>query len=334
MKPTIHDVAKHAGVSVATVSRYLNHSPLIAPASIEKVQRSIEALNYQPNMMARGLARRSTETVAMVVDYSNEEIYGNEFFLRIQFGLERELARNGFFLMIVNAAAKVDAPEMLKKIILEERVDGIVLLNEMATKETTELLLTAQTPFVVAGRSDYPGTSWVDVDNVQGGYLATRRLIKAGASSIGFITNSFQKRFVAERFEGYKKAMSENGRSYTYKDVAEGISCYQDQLAYLTKYMDTICDAYVVTDSYLAYYFVKALSKRGLRVPDDVQIVAFDNQLLSEISEPGLTVVDIDVTELGVHAARILLGKLSNAESDLQMQELLPARIIERRSTR
>ena len=88
MKATIRDVAKYAGVSVATVSRYLNHSPLIAPQSIEKVQAAIEALNYQPSMMARGLLHGNSCTIALAVDDSNVETYGNDYFLRIQYGLE------------------------------------------------------------------------------------------------------------------------------------------------------------------------------------------------------------------------------------------------------
>lgn len=86
MKATIRDVAKYAGVSVATVSRYLNNSPLIAEASVEKVRQAIEALDYQPSMMARGLLHGNSKTIALAVDDSNAETYGNDFFLRIQYG--------------------------------------------------------------------------------------------------------------------------------------------------------------------------------------------------------------------------------------------------------
>ena len=106
MKPTIRDVAKYAGVSVATVSRYLNNSPLIAPQSVERVRQAIEALNYQPSMMARGLLHGNSYTVALVVDDSNVETYGNDYFLRIQYGLEHALAREGYYLMICHIGSK------------------------------------------------------------------------------------------------------------------------------------------------------------------------------------------------------------------------------------
>lgn len=333
MKPTIRDVAEFAGVSVATVSRYLNNSSLIAPSSIEKVRNAIEALNYQPNMMARGLAKRSTDTVALVVDYSNEEIYGNEFFLKIQFGLERELARNGYYLMIVDISNDEKEPELLNKIVLEERVDGIILLNEMAKAPIIEQLRKTHIPFVIAGRGDYQDISWVDVDNVQGGYIATKKLIDSGAVNIGFVTNSFQKRFVRERFSGFQQAMSEHRLSYKQQSVVEGMTSFQDQAAYIATNIDNLCDAYVVTDSSIAFFFMKALQAMRLSVPRDVQIISFDNQLLAEISEPGMTVVDIDVTELGEHAARILLTSLRQTEKGGPMQELLNVRLVERKST-
>ena len=133
MKATIRDVAKYAGVSVATVSRYLNHSPLIAPQSIEKVQAAIEALNYQPSMMARGLLHGNSYTIALAVDDSNVETYGNDYFLRIQYGLEHALAREGYYLMICHIGSK--NVSTLESIINENRIDGLVLLSELASPQ-------------------------------------------------------------------------------------------------------------------------------------------------------------------------------------------------------
>jgi len=272
--------------------------------------------------------------VALVIDYSHEEIYGNEFFLKIQVGLERELARCGYYLMIVDIPDENSAPELLKKIVLEERVDGIVLLNEMAKPPIIDQLCKAQMPFVIAGRGEYENASWVDVDNVHGGYIAAQKLIECGATNIGFITNSFEKRFVRERFSGFQKALEEHSLSLQQDAVVEGLSAFQDQITYLAANIDTLCDAYVVTDSSIAFYFVKALQAMRLSVPGDVQVIAFDNQILSVVSEPGITVVDIDVTQLGTHAARILLKSLTQQEERRPEQKLLGVRIVERKSTR
>ena len=128
MKATIKDVARYAGVSVATVSRYLNKSPLIAEASVEKVRGAIEALDYQPSMMARGLLHGNSKTVALAVDYSDSETYGNDYFLRIQYGLEHELSKNGYYLMICHIGG-ADGALTLRSLINENRIDGLVLLS-------------------------------------------------------------------------------------------------------------------------------------------------------------------------------------------------------------
>lgn len=332
MKPTIRDVAERAGVSVATVSRYLNKSALIAEPSIEKVEAAIKELNFKPNMMARGLAKRSTHTVAMVVNYS-EETYSNEFFLKIQLGIERELARQGYYLMVVDISNPARVGERLEEIILEERVDGIILLNEMASGQVIDLLKRSRMPFVIAGRSEIEDVPWVDINNIMAGYLAANRLIACGARDIGFITNDFQKKFVAERFQGYQKALAEHGLTYRQEAVKEQLSGYQEQVCYLVEHIDKLCDAYVVSDSMIAYYFLKALQALRISVPGDVQVIAFDNQIVAEISEPGMTVVDIDVTELGVNAAKIVLKILAADSKASTAHELLDVRIIERNST-
>ena len=144
MKPTIRDVAKYAGVSVATVSRYLNNSPLIAPQSVERVRQAIEALNYQPSMMARGLLHGNSYTVALVVDDSNVETYGNDYFLRIQYGLEHALAREGYYLMICHIGSK--NVSTLESIVNENRIDGVVLLSELANAQVLEVLWKARFP--------------------------------------------------------------------------------------------------------------------------------------------------------------------------------------------
>lgn len=169
MKATIRDVAKYAGVSVATVSRYLNNSPLIAEASVEKVRQAIEALDYQPSMMARGLLHGNSKTIALAVDDSNAETYGNDFFLRIQYGLEHELACSGYYLMICHVGTGDDAVSTVRTLINENRIDGLVLLSEMAHGKLLALLRESQIPFVIAGRSEEEDTLWVDIDNIEAG---------------------------------------------------------------------------------------------------------------------------------------------------------------------
>lgn len=332
MKATIKDVAKYAGVSVATVSRYLNHSPLIAEASVEKVRSAIEALDYQPSMMARGLLHGNSKTVALAVDYSNVETYGNDFFLKIQYGLEHELTRDGYYLMICHIGGENGAAT-LRTLINENRIDGLVLLSELADGEIMSLISEADIPCVIAGRSAVKDAVWVDIDNISAGYLAAKRLVDTKAKTIGFLTNSFDKTFVAERYEGYCSALKDAGIKMNSDFVADGLNAPENFAEYVSAHADCLCDAYVASDSTIAFYFMRELYKRGIRVPDDVQVIGFDDSTLAAAADPAMTVVEIDVTKLGVSAAKLLIAQLQ-AEELCPGQTLLPARVIERASTK
>lgn len=331
MKPTIRDVAKYAGVSVATVSRYLNNSPLIAPQSVEKVRQAIEALNYQPSMMARGLLHGNSCTVALAVDDSNVETYGNDYFLRIQYGLEHALARNGYYLMICHIGSK--NVSTLESIVNENRIDGVVLLSELANAQVLEVLRKSKIPFVIAGRSAVEQTAWVDIDNIEAGHCATACLLQSGAREIGFLTNSFEKVFAAERYAGYRKCLAEAGLAQPACGAAEGLLTPADVVSYLDAHLDRLCQAYVASDSMIGFYFLRELSKRGIRVPEDVQLVGFDDSVLASVSEPAMSVVKIDVVNLGMATARMLIQQLRAGEQSPE-HLLLPVSMIERGSTK
>lgn len=325
-------MAKYAGVSVATVSRYLNNSPLIAEPSIEKVKQAIEALNYQPSMMARGLLHGNSKTIALAVDYNNTETYGNDFFLRIQYGLEHELTRNGYYLMICHVGSGKAGVALLESIIRENRIDGLVLLSELARKPVLKLLKESELPFIVAGRTSEKDVKWVDIDNIEAGNIAAGRLIKTGASRIGFLTNSFDKKFVKERFKGYKEALKRAHLIFDEKRVSDGLEGPEQIQRFVKQELHHLCDAYVATDSTIAFHFMRELYKYHIRVPDQVQVIGFDDSILAEAADPAMTVVEIDVTQLGISAAKHLINSLQSANEEDE-ENLLAVKIIERNST-
>lgn len=332
MRPTIKDVAKHAGVSVATVSRYLNNSPLITTDSAEKVRNSMEVLNYQPNFIARSLANNSSKTIAFIVDSTNSETYGNDYFLRIQYGIEHILGKTGYYIMIINISNDVMGEQNLQKIVLQKRVDGIIIPAALASNNIITFLNNINFPFVIFGRSSIEDTNWLDLDNTMGGRIATKKLIDGGATRIGFITNSFEKVFVQERFNGYKEALQEAVIPMDDNFIIADCFSSQDVFNYILSH-DKLCDAYIITDNIIAFGFLKGLAVRGIVVPQDIQVVSFDNSIVSELSEPVMTVVDIDVFQLGMQAASMLLAQLDNTTITKQ-HYLMPVTLVERGSTK
>jgi DNA-binding LacI/PurR family transcriptional regulator len=329
MKPTIRDVAEYAGVSVATVSRYLNKSPLIADRSIKKVEKAIRELAYMPSMIARGLQKGKTNTVALAVDFNNAETYGNDFFLRIQYGLERELSSQDYFLLIAHIGKGENAVTRLEEIIKEGRIDGLIILSELVTETIRTLLDESGLPYVVTGRMT-DDVVWVDVDNCAAGYRATERLLATGIKDVGFLTNSFDKKFVAERFAGYKQALNDAGLSLENQFVIDQLSSREEIASYLIEHRDRLCEGYVVSDSTIAFYLMRFMESEGIRVPMDTQIIAFDNNTLSEALD--ITVIDIDVMRLGMESGRLLLEQFEEKTCD--QQTLLPVRIIERKTVK
>lgn len=329
MKPTIRDVAEYAGVSVATVSRYLNKSPLIADRSIKKVENAIRELDYMPSMIARGLQKGKTNTVALAVDFNNAETYGNDFFLRIQYGLERELSSQDYFLLIAHIGKGENAVTRLEEIIKEGRIDGLIILSELVTETIRALLDESGLPYVVTGRMT-EDVVWVDVDNCAAGYRAAERLIATGIKDVGFLTNSFDKKFVAERFAGYRQALNDAGLSLEEQSVIDQLSSRKEIASYLMTHRDRLCEGYVVSDSTIAFYLMRFMESEGIRVPLDTQIIAFDNNTLSEALD--ITVIDIDVMRLGMVSGRLLLEQLEEKICD--QQTLLPVRIIERKTVK
>lgn len=332
MKVTIKDVAKHAGVSVATVSRYLNNSPLISPDSAEKVRQSMEYLNYHPNFIAKSFANQSSKTIAFIVDSANTETYGNDYFLRIQYGIEHVLGKSGYYVMIINISNDLTGVQDLKNTVLQKRVDGIIVSAELASNPLVTFLNEMNFPFVILGKSSEKDTCWLDLDNTMGGRLATRKLISGGAVKIGFITSSFKKVFVQERYRGYRNALEEAGIDFD--DTFLVTDCYSnlDGYQYILS-QNSWLDAYVITDNVTAFGVMKGLEKKKIEVPRNIQIVTFDNSIVSVLSDPEMTVIDIDVFQLGMQAATMLISQLDHIEMKKNYY-LMPVTLIERGSTK
>lgn len=331
MRPTIRDVAKHAGVSVATVSRYLNNSPLIAPDSVEKVKRSIQALQYEPSFLARNMVSQTSSTVALAVDDSDSETFGNDNFLRIQYGVEHALSRQGYYLMIVtlgNAARE----KTLQKLVLEKRVDGIIFPAQLMKKNTLHFLLERSFPYIIFGRYVKEASNWLDLDNVMGGRLAAQKLLSTGAKKLCFVGNDYEKVFVRERLGGFKQALAGHGipeGEAMVLDLKSGVSSGEKLIA------DTMgqADGYVISDDITAFGALRALQQKGIPVPEKVQVVTFDDRITAELSQPTLSVVDIDVYQLGIQGAVMLMAQMQTTTA-VSQQCLMPVKLIERGSTR
>lgn len=329
---TIRDVAKHAGVSVATISRYLNNSPFIAQKTAEKVRSSMEELKYFPNSIARSFVNQTTSTVAFIVDSENANFFGNSYFLQIQYGIEKVLGSRGYYLMIVNVAGGAYGESIISKLISEKRIDGIIIPAIIAKRNIIKIINEKNFPCVVLGKQkENVNVSWVDLDNRMGGELATEHLLKAGCKTIAFIGCSVKKIFGVQRLDGYKKALDSNGIRINNELIWEGYEGKEAGYELIKNLIsqDNLPEGFVFSDNITAFGAISALKDKDIKIPEDVKIVSFDDSLPAILSKPEMTVIDIDMFDLGLQASTMLLKQLETPSQNKQ-QSMISVKLVKR----
>ncbi len=310
---TIRDVARRAGVSPSTVSRVIANSPLISEETQLVVRQAMEELGYFPNAMARSLANAETRTIAIVMPRSAELAFQNPFFPEVIRGIGSKTSEQRYDLLLLTPVTAEDEYQETMRVVRERRVDGVIFLYSRSDQHLIKELVELAVPQVVIGRplGDLP-VAWVDNDNVAASRQVTDELIRLGHRVIGFISGSLDFVVSLDRQEGYKRALAENGIAWDpalvravdfleeggYQAAGELL----DQCPALT--------ALVTMDDIMAFGAVRAARERNLKLPRELSIVSFNNSPMAQYMIPPLSSVEIQAHELGVQAARLLLGQL------------------------
>ncbi len=307
-KVTLEMVARAAGVSPSTVSRILNGSAVVADEKRAAVDHAIATLGFVPNPVARGLAGGRTLSVGVITQAIDSPFYG----LALR-GIEDELSRVGYSPLFVsghwNAAQEARCIDTLRA----RRVDGIIVL----TGRLSDSALTALAqvlPVVVTGRT-LAATSLfaLNFDNYEGGRLATHHLLQLGHRRIAFITGDTRHPDARERERGYRAALQAAGVALNPALVVPGLYTEESGRMALERLMDSRepFTAIFAANDQMAFGAALGLYRRGLRVPNDVSIVGFDNLAGAVYSIPPLSTVHQPVYELGQCAAIAMLQMLA-----------------------
>ncbi|ALS21518.1 catabolite control protein A [Paenibacillus naphthalenovorans] len=333
MTVTIYDVAREAGVSMATVSRVVNNNPNVKPQTRKKVFEAIERLGYRPNAVARGLASKKTTTVGVVIpDISNS------IFSEVARGIEDIANMYHYNIILCNADKKKDKEIRVINTLLEKQVDGLLFMGGAITEEHIEAFKTSSVPVVLCATADEQKTiPSVDIDHEKAAYDAVQLLIQKGHRQIAMISGTLQDPTNGyARYQGYKKALEEAGIPLREDYVRIGNYRYESGLE-VTKYfmeLDERPTAIFAATDEMAIGAIHALQDNGLKVPDDVSVISVDNIRMASMVRPQLTTVAQPMYDIGAVAMR-LLTKLMNKEtkdaSELT-QVTLPHDIIQRNS--
>jgi LacI family transcriptional regulator len=329
MKPTIYDIARRAGVSIATVSHVINNTGRVGSTTREKVLRVIQELGYERNTLASALAGKNSYSIGFVVPDVN-----NMYFAEILRGAEDEAFRLGYSVLVCNTDNDVDKELAYLKTLRNKRMDGLIIATGSTPSNVVEDLM-GDNIRVTAVSREIPDVSvaTVMVDNFLGGYMAAQHLLSLGHHDIAFITEPLTIGSSRERLRGFETALraeAPEARLYLSEDCGFGIQTgTRIATEFITNYP---ISAIFAANDQLAVGAMQACHQLGRRVPDDISIVGFDDTVLAKIVHPPLTTIVQPMYELGRRAASLTIACIEMHQQLTETIVLKPELVI-RQST-
>lgn len=331
MNKTIYDVAREAGVSMATVSRVLNGTAVVKEETKAKVLAAIEKLAYRPNAVARGLASKRTKSIGVILPDVSDL-----FHAEVLRGIEDIATMYQYHIILSNSDGREQREIDLIGTMWEKQVDGLIFISQEITPKIVKTFEQAQLPVVLCATDDPEGRiPSVSIDNESAALDATGYFVEKGLRRIAYLGGPNSLPVSVERRNGYQKALSEAGIAVDPALVLEARSMhYEDALQTATDFLagGGSAEAVVAASDELALGYLNAIRAQGGEAPQDVLLLGFDNTRLATMMRPELTTVAQPTYDLGAVSMR-LLTKLLNEESIDEYTVRLPHSIIERQST-
>ena len=316
--PTLDDVAALAGVGRGTVSRVVNGAPHVSEEAAARVLAAIQQLGYVPNKAARSLVTRRAETVTLVISESEERVFTEPFFAAVVRGISAALVERSRPLLLAMAQT-VAQHQSLEQYLLGQHVDGVMLLSLHGDAPLLGELERRGLPTVVGGRPPHgEDLSFVDVDNVAGGFEATTHLLDRGRRCIGIITGPPDMAVSADRLRGYRDALAQRGIEVDDDLVVAGDFTEAGGQAAMTELLNRTphLDAVFSSSDLMASGAVRAILGRGLHVPADVAVVGFDDAPVARHTEPQLTTMHQPIEQMGRSMVELLVARIEGRPTD------------------
>lgn len=332
MAKTIYDIAREANVGIGTVSRVFNNHPSVAPDTKQRVLTIARKLRYQPHPYARGLARRRTNTVLAIVPYISS------FFVEILQSVQDRLHDADCDLVLHGVSHSSQGLRSLTKVTSRGRFDGVLCVSLPLPDEFVREILQLKVPLVLVDTEDNRFDSF-NVDNVEGSYRATTTMIERGHRSIGFICANLESKPARDRLKGYRKALTDHRMKYDERLVRIATSPKLDGFTReegyalasgLVSQKGQGPTALVVSSDIQASGVLEALRERSIRVPEDVEVIGYDDIELAR--HLGLSTMKQPLEEMGKLAIQRLFERIENADIPVVQKTFVPD-VVERSTT-
>ncbi|MCF7927325.1 MAG: LacI family transcriptional regulator [Candidatus Izimaplasma sp.] len=321
--PTIKDVAKKANVSVATVSRVINNTGYVNVETRKIVEKAIDDLNYIPNELARSLFRKTSNIISIMVPHIS-----TYFFSQLIEAIESAVTSRGFKLMIFNTKDDKKLEERYLNVMNQYNVDGLILV---ANTRNSEKIKHLKFPLLTIDHILDELIPSITSNNVQGGQLAAKKLIQSGADNIIHFRGPSDLITVVDRAKGFYEVMDENGIDVFTFDLDFKNPDLDDIEMFIKRHPDV--NGIFCSSDIIALYVISTLQKLKYNVPEDVQIIGFDNIELAGILLPKLTTVAQPINKIGETATKYLIQLIKKQKLE-KKHTLLDVELIERQTTK
>jgi LacI family transcriptional regulator len=328
MNVTIKDIARRLDISYATVSRALNDRYGVHPKTKEKILAMAQEINYLPNAIARGLVKQHTETIGLVIPDIT-----NPFFPEVARGIEDRAEEKGYSVFLCNTNWEQEREAKYLSLLREKRVDGIILAPVSNKSPLDREFDDKALPLVfVSEVRRGMGKSYVAIDNVHGGYIATRHLIHKGYRRIGFFGATEDELTSEERYHGYTKALKEVGLKERKKFVRFGDYGTNTGNRLITDMIrkGDYPDAVFAVNDLFALSVMQGIRESGLNIPGDIAIIGFDDIPFASFPEIQLTTIAQPKYQMGRIAADLLLEQIHEKSGSKKKEIILETELIER----
>lgn len=327
---TLKEVAEEAGLSVSTVSRILNNRGYISDKARDSVDQAMKKLNYQPNEVARSLSKQTSNMVALIVPHIR-----HPYFAVLISELEEAIRKKGYQILLFNTKTEEDTLEKYLTICQQNRVSGVILCSAQVGEDVLQRL---NAPIITIERYSEMSACSITCDNYNGGRMAAQHLYRCGCRNVLMISGNSEQRMPADlRRNGFMDACMDHGMTCRDIQISEaamdnvGNSQYLKELAEGLTSGQMRFDGLFVSGDVMAAEFIQYASSLGIRIPEDVQVVGFDDTFVSELTTPAITTIHQPLHEMAESAAEMLVRAVKEKETPSSV--VLPVSLIRRGST-
>jgi LacI family transcriptional regulator len=307
---TIYDIASALNISIATVSRALKNDPVVSERTKKKIFDLAEQMGYRTNHFARNLRTQNTNTIGIIVHELN-----SNFITSVLAGVEKITTEAGYDLIIAHSSESEIKEIANAKNLFEKRVDGLIASLSFDTNNLNHFkrFKEKNVPVIFFDRVEQEvNNTVVVIDNYDCGYKATQHLIQQGCKNIVHITANLKRNVYSDRFKGYKDALRDNKIPFDeslliINDLSEKAGI---ESAIQILKMKPFPDGAFITNDFVAAVFMRTIKEKGIRIPEDIAIVGFNNDAICTLVEPSLTTINYPGIDVGEVAARNLINHL------------------------